>query len=610
MRFSCENCGAQYMLSDEKVGPKGVKVRCKKCGSIVAVKRPPSEAVEIAPAPPPPAVGSAPGEGPEPTLERELGHAFDSAFGDGAAAGIAAGPAPALEARDFPGWAPPTEAPKPADEPSAVAQSASAETVNDWYVAIRDNQVGPMPAPDVKARWEAGEIGPDTLAWRPGMSDWASIASIPEMTEYLAPAPRAVAGPVASDREVAQERASVPVPAPASPEVAEQQPVELRTNGVANGHDVSWKPSAASALASLANEEISSLKKPEQKEVLPAAHEKGGSLVDRMDLPESGVDPTNVLPLQLKGLEPTGEATLKKRAAAPAPERVTATAAARKRSTHSAIGVGAVTGVLCAVFVGIVIWVLRPHEAASPAPAGRAATAAAQSSPSAESELPPAPAVPAKLPPPAAPIAASPQAAPAPVVAQPAPSPAAPPAAAAPAREPTPVASRHKERVEPPPAKAPRARPPRVAVQEPPSAQPPKKRASGDPLLDVGGGDDEIEKEFGSSKASKRSVYVPPAIGSDLPDNVSVSQINEAVVGQKSALMRCIDRQKAADPDTRGTLRMRWTITGEGAVRDVRVVSTEYARQPIAPCILGVVRALRFPRSRTTGQDVVFPFKF
>ncbi|OFX19873.1 MAG: hypothetical protein A2V77_25065 [Anaeromyxobacter sp. RBG_16_69_14] len=123
------------------------------------------------------------------------------------------------------------------------------------------------------------------------------------------------------------------------------------------------------------------------------------------------------------------------------------------------------------------------------------------------------------------------------------------------------------------------------------------------------GGDDEIEKELGS-KGSKRSVYVPPAIGGDLPDSVSVSQINEAVVGQKSGLVRCIDQQKAADPDTRGTLKVRWIISGDGGVRDVRLASDEFARQPIARCITAVVKGIRFPRSRTSGQEVVFPFKF
>ncbi|HEX7489231.1 MAG TPA: AgmX/PglI C-terminal domain-containing protein, partial [Anaeromyxobacteraceae bacterium] len=119
-----------------------------------------------------------------------------------------------------------------------------------------------------------------------------------------------------------------------------------------------------------------------------------------------------------------------------------------------------------------------------------------------------------------------------------------------------------------------------------------------------------LEKELGAGRNPKRSVYVPPAIGSDLPDSVSQSQIQEAVAGQKNALFRCIEQQRSADPDAHGTLRMRWVIAGDGSVREVRALSDEFARQPVAPCITGVVKGIRFPRSRTSGQEVVFPFKF
>ena len=82
MRFSCESCGAQYMISDEKVGPDGVRVRCKKCGNIVSVKRAPTVAPEIEAAPPPTPEPQAEGDH-ENTLERELGDAFESVFGGG-----------------------------------------------------------------------------------------------------------------------------------------------------------------------------------------------------------------------------------------------------------------------------------------------------------------------------------------------------------------------------------------------------------------------------------------------------------------------------------------------------------------------------------------------
>src|SRR5229473_531981 len=40
MKFTCDSCGAQYMIGDEKLGQRGVKVRCKKC-SYVIILRPP-----------------------------------------------------------------------------------------------------------------------------------------------------------------------------------------------------------------------------------------------------------------------------------------------------------------------------------------------------------------------------------------------------------------------------------------------------------------------------------------------------------------------------------------------------------------------------------------
>jgi predicted Zn finger-like uncharacterized protein len=73
MKFTCERCSAQYMISDDKVGPAGVKVRCKKCGNVIHVRAAGSaDAAVAAPAAAP--EGAAPGPG----LDAELGQAFDS----------------------------------------------------------------------------------------------------------------------------------------------------------------------------------------------------------------------------------------------------------------------------------------------------------------------------------------------------------------------------------------------------------------------------------------------------------------------------------------------------------------------------------------------------
>src|SRR5512147_2361598 len=139
MRFTCDACNAQYMISDEKVGPNGVKVRCKKCGHIILVKRA-SEEAAAAPAPEP-APAPLSGDG----LDAELGQAFDKVLGETPApAGDLPAPAAAAAAGDA---APAAAAPvQPAAGPG-----------NEWYVAVDDQQVGPLAAPAVKGKWESGE---------------------------------------------------------------------------------------------------------------------------------------------------------------------------------------------------------------------------------------------------------------------------------------------------------------------------------------------------------------------------------------------------------------------------------------------------------------------
>src|SRR5271167_1882979 len=90
MRFVCDSCRAQYMISDEKVGPRGVKVRCKKCGHVIHVRRPETEAEgAVASLQEPEAAATAP-QAETPTAENnifsgvdedEIGAAFDQALG-------------------------------------------------------------------------------------------------------------------------------------------------------------------------------------------------------------------------------------------------------------------------------------------------------------------------------------------------------------------------------------------------------------------------------------------------------------------------------------------------------------------------------------------------
>ncbi|MEZ4475111.1 MAG: GYF domain-containing protein, partial [bacterium] len=152
MRIVCDNCGAKYQISDEKVRNKVFKIRCKRCAHVIVVRAGQQEQGEAAPV---------------------------------------------------------------ADEPTRVAdQSAVASTdeASDavWYVVVNREQVGPMTREEVESRFAAGEVDAETFGWAEGMGDWIRLGSIPEFAGLAAPAPapaamapaapavQAAAAPVAS----------------------------------------------------------------------------------------------------------------------------------------------------------------------------------------------------------------------------------------------------------------------------------------------------------------------------------------------------------------------------------------------------------------------------
>jgi hypothetical protein len=198
---------------------------------------------------------------------------------------------------------------------------------------------------------------------------------------------------------------------------------------------------------------------------------------------------------------------------------------------------------------------------------------------------------------------------------------AGPPAAAPaePPRKPEPVAAAPTPKPEParrqPARKPARREPERVAKADPtptPAAPAVAPKKSGG-VLDFDDNDAALNEALGGSKTpSGRSVYVPPAAGATgaLPKEVSTVQIQEAVAGRVDALRRCVAEQKTREPDESGVLKMAWVIAGDGAPKDVRCVTPEYASGQFAACITGVIRNIRFPKTQTTGQPVTFPFSF
>src|SRR5262249_12800312 len=263
MRFVCDSCSAQYMISDDKVGANGVKVRCKKCSHVIIVRRQVDEddaalrGLEDAPAPPPPAEAPT-GENSifSDVDDEEIGAAFESALGER--------PESPAESQ--------VDDTRVMDSNTVARLAALAEgnvppatdaapLPHEWYVAIADKPTGPWPPRASKEHGDQGVIGPDSLTWRQGFEDWMPLSEVAELATWLAPRPaRPVYSPPAGTPAVPGSMVPMPVESAFSAggmmrTVRSEVPTPVPDSG-------GWKPSASAALASLVKEEIDALSKP------------------------------------------------------------------------------------------------------------------------------------------------------------------------------------------------------------------------------------------------------------------------------------------------------------------------------------------------------------
>ncbi|HZH04234.1 MAG TPA: AgmX/PglI C-terminal domain-containing protein [Myxococcaceae bacterium] len=621
MRFVCDSCRAQYMISDDKVGPKGVKVRCKKCGFVILVRRtdaplPEEDAQDRTQIMQDPlgALAAAGLSGSEQTVtassggnsvlggleDDEIGAVFDQVLKSGTHPTASVGSEAPDDGNDedhaqtrvldanLMKKLTDEAAAKSGDEKNGGAAS------HDWYVAVNDSQVGPLSVDKVKDLWSGGELGPDSLCWRAGFSDWIPLSEVQELATVLAPRPAkpaiVVPAPVAAVVKVPVE--SVFSSGGVSKTVRSEVPVSM--GGVATTDDGGgWKPSAASALASLVKEEIDVLSKPAKGGSVARGEVGSGSLADvpSVEVSVPGANGTH----STESSRPTPATNGYPGASYPSyrPPPAAVTGSSRKGVILGVVGGGVlVIGLLVAI-----LWILaNPKQPAitvnvptAPLPAPTA----------------PAPAAPAK--------AADPAPAPKPEAVAQVPAPTPPGPAALP-----PVRTLPSERRSPRPEK----RGPRgsqvseddevgsFSVGSKPAPPPP----------DPGGSDADFEREFGdktqstSATKGKRktpSTYVPPAPGSaDIPETLGQSDVIQVVVQNKPSILKCVDEQKKKDPGKSGRLVMRWNIQTSGKPNNVSVQSGEFKSTPMAGCLTKLISTWSFPRHKTQGPPIDFPFTF
>ncbi|SEN25537.1 MJ0042 family finger-like domain-containing protein [Stigmatella aurantiaca] len=655
MRFVCDSCRAQYMISDDKVGAKGVKVRCKKCGHVILVRPDGATASQADEAQETPAASAASNGGmnstaaglpaslgtpPEGGLftdveEDEIGAVFDQVLNSGSnkiPSGDSAGgeaKASAAAVRKL------AEAESEPDEP----QSSSAPS-HEWFVAIDEKQVGPLTVEKVKDYWDRGEVGPDSLCWRQGFSDWIPLSDATELAPALAPRP---AKPVIVAPAAMGQSSSTPAPvesafsAGGSSKGARAEIPPAPALG-AEPPSSGWKPSAASVLASLVKEENDALSKPPK----PAPVAEKPAAAGLLDLPPPEAAPAaRAAPMMAAAPEhapqpapmpyappPAAPAYAQPAPAYPQPAYAPAgypqpgyggypppPAPAQQGGSKTGLIAGIAVAAIAVVGVGL-FFALKPSEQpATPPPVAAAPPAATK---------PPEPATPppaAQTPPAVA--AAAPAAPTAPATAPSAPAAAATPPAVAAVTPPPPAA------VEPAAAKPaePARTEPAVARQEPSRTGSKPRPSQSEPVASVSRSkpepapsDDDFDALFGSSKKtepkkaaeSTPSTYIPPAPGSggSVREQLAQSDVMEVVLANRPAIVKCVNEQKKREPGSSGKLVMRWVIQTSGRTTAVAVRTEEFRKTYLATCISGLIKGWTFPKHRKQGDPIDFPFTF
>jgi|CXWL01.1.fsa_nt_gi predicted Zn finger-like uncharacterized protein len=710
MRFVCDSCRAQYMISDEKVGPKGVKVRCKKCGFVILVKK--AEAPKAAPphmddgdddglrtqvmpnpmqqqaiaaaiamagerAPPPPQdlestfPGVAESKGPvsspvAPMVaadtgkvpgdkgffasvdEDEIGAVFDQVLNSGPKSFPKDGDAAKKSAGDALGdeedsrvstrvFDPQTmkklaeeAAPGMGGEAGKDGDKTNGAAAHDWYVAIDEKQTGPMSVDKLKDHWDRGEVSPDSLCWRAGFSDWIPLSEAAELGPVLAPRPAkaVIVPPPQTIGGTSGPVMSVPVESAFSAggvtkTVRSEMQVPLAASGPEDTG--SWKPSAASALASLVQEEMAVLAKPAKKSD-PLGHgadAPSGAHAGLLDIPTSPSGEEKAIPsTRLNGSHSAHSSS----AGSPAARPQATPYASSGGATYSSPGMSSLRGgssrnmmlmvigggilIVALLLVVVIVVLAKQPTPAIPTPGPVAVAPMPTPAPAPTPAPVPAPGVAPALAPAVPAVAAAGGTAPAQGGATPAP--AGGTAAAVPggakviaAPRPTGTSGGGTRTGGGSPG----------ATKAEPKVEAPKPASGGrDEFADAfGDGSDKraVPKPVAQDTKPK-NVYVPPAPGSggSLKETLEQGDVMEAVAANRTSLAACAKQQKEKEPGLSGKIVLRLKVQTSGRVQSVTVTSEEFKSTFIAKCATDVIKGLTFPKHKQDSPTFDVPLKF
>ena len=88
------------------------------------------------------------------------------------------------------------------------------------------------------------------------------------------------------------------------------------------------------------------------------------------------------------------------------------------------------------------------------------------------------------------------------------------------------------------------------------------------------------------------------------------SAIMKVINRNQAQLQRCYERELLKDPKLAGKIQLRWFITAQGVVIQVKLKSSTMKNAAVERCIMNAVKRWKFPRHSGAPVQIVFPFIF
>ena len=163
-----------------------------------------------------------------------------------------------------------------------------------WYVAINDEQVGPLSEEEVRAEIEAGNVSAETFIWRDGLDDWVSVyvscvfnvAISSELAEAAGDSADAFFASLGGGAAPADDDAAFAAAAAAATSAPRESTSSFgsESSGISSSSSLASSRNESSVLFSL-DELASSTKKPS---VVDSAATEGSGLIDLSALAATG----------------------------------------------------------------------------------------------------------------------------------------------------------------------------------------------------------------------------------------------------------------------------------------------------------------------------------